>query len=76
MHPIERPIKQRVNKPADSSFKSKLLFSLLIVNTLNGNLTEVLIHMEAVKLEFDNDVRGSITDLTLSVKIWCQKWRS
>ena len=75
MHPKERPIKQRVNKPADSSFKSKLLFFLLIANTLNGNLTEVLIHMEAVKLEFDNDVRG-ITDLTPSVKIWRQKWRS
>ena len=75
MHPIERPIKQRVNKPADSSFKCKLLFFLLIVNTFNGNLTEVLIHMEAVKLEFDNDVRG-IPNLTLSVKIWRQKWRS
>ena len=76
MHLSTELIQQRENESVESSFKCMQLPVCLIENTMNGDLTEVLIQNEAVKLEIGDDVRDSIAVLTQSATFLRQKWKS
>ena len=76
LHSPTEMIQQRENESVESSFKCMRLPVCLIENTINGDLTEVLIQNEAVKLEIGDDVRGSIAVLTQSATFLRQKWKS